>query len=286
MENLRGIALMTGGMAAFATGDLFIKLGVETMPLAQIIFVSSLGGLMVFLALALRMRARLIDRAFLSRPIMIRNGAEVFSVFCMTTGLSMSELATATALMQAVPLAALAGAVIFLRERVGWRRWASVGVGMAGVLVIMRPASGIEPGLVFILLGVFGLAARDLSTRASNQAISSVVLSVWSMACLSAATLAWMLVTGGAVVPTRADALLLLSLTVAASFAFFLVTASMRQGEVSAIIPFRYTRLLFALFLATVFLGERPDTWVYVGAAMIIGSGLYALLRERARVRT
>ena len=89
--------------------------------------------------------------------------------------------------------------------------------------------------------------------------------------------------TGGAVVPTPATVGVLAVTIVVGVAAYFALTLAMRTGEVSAVTPFRYTRLVFALILATVFLGERPDGWTLVGAAMIVASGLYTLARTNRR---
>ncbi|TGD62908.1 DMT family transporter [Tabrizicola sp. WMC-M-20] len=67
-------------------------------------------------------------------------------------------------------------------------------------------------------------------------------------------------------------------------FGYYAVTAAMRLGEVSVVAPFRYARLVFAMILAMIFLGERPDVWMLTGSALVIGSGLYTFMRE-ARVK-
>ena len=65
--------------------------------------------------------------------------------------------------------------------------------------------------------------------------------------------------------------------------AYFAITASMRTGDLSVVSPFRYTRLIFALILGILFLGERPDSWTLIGAAIVILSGLYVFARERRK---
>lgn len=74
-------------------------------------------------------------------------------------------------------------------------------------------------------------------------------------------------------------------IVVAASLAnaigYYSITAAMRIGDISYVTPFRYTRLVFALIIATVFFHERPDTLTLIGAAIVIGSGLFVMWRER-----
>lgn len=272
---------MIAGMAAFAVGDLLLKLAVQHIPLPQVVLTQSIGGTVIFLTVALARREQVLTPAILSRPIVIRNLGEVFAVIFMTIGIAASELSTAAALMQILPLVAVLGAVVFLGERVGWRRWASVFVGFLGVLIIVRPAGGIEPGLIAILIGVLGLAARDLSTRLADQNTSSLVLAVYSFAAIVPVGVIWLLFVGGAGWPNLVVWAILAGLTLSVAAAIFFLTVALRSGEVSAIIPFRYTRLIFVTGLAIVFLGERPDRYVFLGGALIIGSGLYALWRER-----
>jgi len=81
------------------------------------------------------------------------------------------------------------------------------------------------------------------------------------------------------------DVIWLVGATLAAAVAYYTITAAMRIGEISAVTPFRYTRLIFAAFFAMVILGERPDVFTFIGAAIIIGSGLFVLLRERQLAR-
>ena len=274
---------MIGGMAAFACGDLFLKLAVLHIPLPQVVLIQSIGGVLIFLPIALSRGEKVITPVLTTAPVIIRNLGEVLAVVAITIGLAASELSTASALMQTLPLVAMLGAVLFLGERVGWRRWASVVVGLIGVLIVIRPVGGIEPGLVAILIGVLGLAARDIATRATDLGTSSVVLAVYSFTAVFPVAVIWLLWSGGAIWPPLAGWLPVLAMTVSVALAFFLVTAALRKGEVSVIIPFRYTRLLFAMLLAIAFLGEQPDRYVLIGSVLIIGSGLYALWREQKR---
>lgn len=286
LDNLRGIALMVAGMAAFACGDLFLKLAVLHVPLPQVVLIQAIGGVLIFLPIALWKGEPIITSALTTTPVIIRNLGEVLAVVAITVGLANSDLSTASALMQTLPLVAMLGAVVFLGEKVGWRRWASVLVGLVGVLIVVRPAGGIELGLVAILIGVLGLAARDIATRATDLGTSSVVLAVYSFTAVLPVAIVWLYFAGGAIWPTLDGWLPILAMTASVALAFFLVTAALRKGEVSVIIPFRYTRLLFAMVLATVVLGERPDRFVYIGSILIIGSGLYALWREQRRRAT
>ena len=93
--------------------------------------------------------------------------------------------------------------------------------------------------------------------------------------------IAMLLYTGGAVMPEPDVMLQLLAATVFGTIAYYSLTVAMRTGEVAVVTPFRYTRLVFALILAVLVFGERPDTLTLLGSLIVVSSGIYALLRQR-----
>ena len=285
MDNTRGILLMIFAMAGFAVEDVFVKRASATLPVGQILPILGLGGAVVFAALAARRGRAFWSREVFDRAVMLRNGGEVVGTVCFVTALALIPLSVASAILQATPLAVTAGAALFLAEPVGWRRWAAVAVGFAGVLMIVRPGfEGFAPASLFAVLAVVGLAARDLATRAVPKRISSLQLSAWAFATLVPTGLLLLAVTGtGAVMPPRSAAIDLVFALSIGILAYYAITASMRAGEISVIAPFRYLRLIFALGLGMAVFGERPDGWTLAGAGVIIATGLYTLSRERRR---
>lgn len=282
MENLRGSALMVLAMAGFALEDMFIKRLSGDLPVGQILMLLGAGGAVIFGLAALSRGHALLSRDLLSWPVMLRNLGELIGTIGFVTAIALTPLASASAILQATPLAVTLGAALFLRERVGWRRWSAIFVGFAGVLMVIRPGlSGFEPASLFAVQAVFGLAMRDLATRAVPHTVTSMQLSSYGFATIvpAGALLLWL--SGGAVSPSAAnwrDIAFALLLGVAAYYA---IVAAMRVGEVSFVTPFRYTRLIFALVIAVLIFDEQPDALTLVGAAIIIASGLYTLLRER-----
>ena len=155
---------MVAAMAGFAVEDACIKLIAEVMPVGQILALLGAGGTLVFAALARRSGARLVSRDALARPVLLRNLGDVSAAVCFVTALALTPLSSASAILQAAPLAVTAGAALFLGERVGWRRWSAIAVGFAGVLMIVRPGlDGFLPASIFAVLSVAGLALRDVA---------------------------------------------------------------------------------------------------------------------------
>jgi drug/metabolite transporter (DMT)-like permease len=282
MENLRGSALMVLAMAGFALEDMFIKRLAGTLPIGQILIFLGTGGAVIFALGALSRGHRLVSRDLLSKPVMLRNLGELIGTLGFVTAIALTPLASATAILQATPLAVTLGAALFLGEDVGWRRWSAILVGFCGVLMVIRPGlEGFEPASLFAVQAVIGLALRDLATHAVPRTVTSFQLSSYGFATLVPAGAVILWVTGDPVSPSPAnwrDIAFALLIGVAAYYA---IVAAMRVGEVSFVTPFRYTRLIFALTIAVLIFDEAPDTFTLLGAAVIIASGLYTLIRER-----
>jgi drug/metabolite transporter (DMT)-like permease len=278
--NLRGSLLMIAAMAGFAVEDMFLKTAARSLPVGQILMIFGSAGMVAFAVLAKRQGARLVTPALLSRAILARAACEVTGRLFYTLALALTPLSSASAILQATPLVVVAGAALLFREKVGWRRWSAIFVGFVGVLVILRPGlSGFTPLSILAVLGMLGFAGRDLATRAAPGTISNLTLGVYGFAMMvpaGALLLAW---TGGAIWPDGATSAALAGATVFGVSGYYALTAAMRVGEVSLVTPFRYTRLLFALILGTLIFAERPDAATLIGSAIIVASGLYALLR-------
>jgi len=188
--------------------------------------------------------------------------------------------------LQATPLVVTLGAALFLGEQVGWRRWSAILAGFAGVLLIIRPGfDAFEPFSLFAVMGVVGLALRDLATRTVPRAISSMQLSSYAFAITVPAGFGIMAFTGDSLrMLNGLETLLFVAALCVAVLAYSAIVAAMRMGDVAVITPFRYSRLVFALIFGVLFFGERPDLATLVGSALIVASGIYTFWRE-ARLR-
>lgn len=283
MENLRGAVLMVLAMLGFAIEDMFIKLLAARLPTWQIIACLGVGA-GGFFAVLLRARGEaLFPRAALSRLVLLRNLGELVGTLCFVTALALTPLAQASAILQALPLSVTLGAALFLGEAVGWRRWAAIFLGFVGVLLVIQPGlAGFDVNALFAVAAVAGLTLRDLATRRIPPAMSSFQLSFLAFLTLIPASCLLALTSGGAgVMPLPRDWALLAGAVAMGILAYSCIVGAMRQGEVSFVTPFRYSRILFALVLGAAVFGERPDALMLAGAALIVGSGLFTLWRER-----
>lgn len=286
MENLRGSILMVLSMAGFALEDMFVKRLAGDLPIGQIVMLLGLGGAVVFGAICVAQGRRLWTRDLLSRPVLLRNLGEVAGTLGFVTAIVLTPLSSASAILQATPLAVTLGAALFLGETVGWRRWSAILAGFAGVIMVIRPGmSGFEPASLLAVLAVLGLAVRDLATRAVPRTISSMQLSTYAFATLVPTGLVLLGFQGAPVWPSGTNLRDLGLALVCGVAAYYAIVAAMRLGDVAVITPFRYTRLLFALVIGVTVFGERPDGWTLAGAGIIIASGIYTFWRERRLAR-
>jgi len=282
MDNLRGSLLMVASMAGFALEDVLIKQMAASVPMGQVLALVGCGGALIFSALALVNGKRVMSREALSRLIVLRNLGEVIGSVCFVAALVLTTLSSASAILQATPLAVTLGAALFLGESVGWRRWTAVAIGFVGVLLIIQPGlAGFTPASLFAVVAVAALAMRDLCSRAVPTSIASTQLAAWAFISIVPAGAAMMLVMGTPpVMPAAPDIVRLGAIFAVGSAAYYALVGATRVGEVSAVVPFRYTRLVFALILGNLIFGERPDPLMLTGAALIVGTGVYTVWRS------
>lgn len=274
---------MVLAMAAFAIEDMLYKAASQSFPAGLALILFGAQGTVLFAALSVLRRERILHPAILTRPLLIRTGFELGGRLFYALALALTPLASTSSILQATPLVVALGAVVVFGETVGWRRWLAMSVGFAGVLLILRPTpDSFEPYSLFAVLGMIGFAGRDLATRASPPSMSMAQLGTLGFGVVTLAGI--VLAVYGQEAPVLPVLPVVLKLAGAAGvgvLAYGALTQAMRTGQIGFVAPFRYTRLVFALILAVLVFGERPDQLTLIGGAVIVGSGLYSLLRQR-----
>ncbi len=287
MDNLRGILLVIVSMAAFTVEDMFIKQLSAEISVGQILICLGLGSGLIFAGLAVLGGHDLWARAAWRPPFLWRAACEAGAALTFVTALSQVDISVVASVFQATPLFITMGAAIFLGERVGWRRWSAILIGFCGVLLIIRPGlAGFDPAALLVLVTVTCVAARDLITRRIDARVPSTVVSFQGFFAVIPAGV--VLVTLG---PQSLSPLspslwaMILGGMVFGALGYYGIVQAMRMGEAAVVTPFRYTRLLFSLIVGVLVFAERPDALTLLGAALIIGTGLYTYLRERRLAR-
>lgn len=287
MSNLQSIFLMIFSMVCFAIEDLFIKQLTGVMPAGQVIALLGAGGAVIFALMAKRQGATLFPRGAGIGVLYLRTASEGLGAIFIVTALALVPLSTFSTVFQASPLAITLGAALFLRETVGWRRWAAICVGFLGVVMIIRPGTtSFDPATLLVLGAVVMISVRDVISRRLPASAPSSVVSFQGFGSLVISGPLLMVFLGEAPVAMTTEQWGISAITVIVGvLGYYAIVMATRIGDASALAPFRYTRMVFSMGLGIVILGERPDLMTYLGAALIIGAGLYTFLRERQLAR-
>jgi drug/metabolite transporter (DMT)-like permease len=279
--NLRAITAMSLAMASFACGDTLMKLASASLPTSQLLFIRAALIFVVSLSIAFYTGALREARHLFERAMAGRIAGDVSGGWLFQTALARLPYADLTAIGQLSPMMLTAASAVFLHERVGWRRWTATAVGLVGILIIVRPG-----GSTFSWWALVGIASvmcstvRDLSTRHINRRVTAILIMTASAAAAALAALA--------VAPFSnwlwPDRTLMAMLSGAALFSLLGqlgIILAMRTGEVSAVVPFRYTIILFSIVSSVVVFGHWPDALTFLGIAIVVSAGLYTFYREQ-----
>jgi drug/metabolite transporter (DMT)-like permease len=197
---------------------------------------------------------------------------------------SMLPLADATALGFSQPLFSVCVAALVVGETVRWRRWSATIVGFIGVLVMVRPGAGsLQPGALVALANAFTVALSILLVRRLSDSEAPLMIltqfAIWSTLLLALPAIwvwrwpdAWGWALG-------------VGVSASATIGQYFWVQAFKAGEMSAVAPFEYLRLPFAVFMGWLIWGQMPELWTYVGAAIVIASALYIAQREAALAR-
>lgn len=282
-DNLIGSLWMILAMAGFAVEDAAIKSAAQALPVAQVLLIFGFGGMAVFGAWAAFNAQPVFTAAVLSKPMRIRAGFEICARLFYSLALTLTPLSSATAIMQATPIVVVLGAAIFFGEKVGWRRWSAVGIGLIGVLLILKPTpSSFSPLSIFAVLGMLGFAGRDLASRAAPKSLGTAALGVFGFAAIVLAGVLFTLWDRPQFVAIDLRQCGWMAVAIGAGvLGYSALMQAMRTGEVATVTPFRYTRLLFGLGLGVMLFGERLDGQTLTGCAIVVASGLFLMWRGR-----
>ena len=213
---------------------------------------------------------------------------EIGASVCFLTALFNMPLANATAIIQSVPLAVTLGAALVYGESVGWRRWLAILTGFVGVLVIVQPGSdAFHPATFLSLASAFFTALYMLLNRKLAGVDSVTTQQFYAAFIATICILPLAFGMGGWVWPSDpAGSAAFVAIGAVALTGHQLITTAHRYAPASILAPFGYSQIIFMTASSWLIFNEPPDIWVFVGAPIVIGSGLYIWLRERQLART
>jgi drug/metabolite transporter (DMT)-like permease len=282
--NLIGAGWMILAMAIFALEDSLLKFVTQQMPVGQALIMFGVGGAALFSGVSIFQGQPLFVADVLSGPMRIRLIFEVMGRLFFLLALTLNPLSTVTAILQATPLVVVAGAAIYFGEQVGWRRWTSIILGMIGVMVVLRPASdGFDIYAITAVLGMLGFAGRDLASRAAPHTLSTALLGLYGFSAVVVAGVMFSIWDGARYVwPDTFTSVSMIAAIFLGVTAYGSLMKAMRTGDVSAVTPFRYTRLVFGVGCGIIFFDETLDTMMLFGCGLIVLSGLFVMQRSRS----
>src|SRR3954469_14989320 len=275
---LAGIGLMLAGICMFSFGDALGKVLVASYPVNELLLLRAAVPLAILLALIWRQRATLprLERPGLQLLRMVLSTTEVAAFFVAVVYLPLADVIT---YYLAGPIFVTALSAIILREQVGWRRWSAVAVGFAGVLIAMQPsAQTISWPALIALGGSFSFALLMIVTR-SLRATPDIVLAATQFAGTFSvgvvlAPFAW-------VTPSLPDLGLFLLAGCISIVALLCTNRSLKLAPASVVVPYQYAMIVWAILFGYLVFGDVPSVATIVGAAIIIGAGLYIFIREQ-----
>lgn len=271
---------MLAAMASFSAGDTMTKLMASEVPVGQIIFFRGLVATTVIIVICARQGLLPHAGLIFQKKVMLRSLSDVLGTIAFIIALGHMPIANLTAILQAVPLAATGFAALFLGEKVGIRRVTAILVGFAGVLFIVKPTPAsftVYDGLALGL--VLSVALRDIFTRQLTFQVPTMIVVLANSAFVMLSGLGLYAFEDWVALTPR-HLLLLLCGGLFLSSGYVCMVLTIRMGDISTTAFYRYSMALFALLSGIFVFGEFPDGPALLGIALIVGSGVYALIRE------
>ena len=278
-NELRGIVLALAAMLLFGLMDAASKYLSVRYPTPQIIWLRYVFTIPMLLAV---LAPRGVGRALRSgRPRLqvLRSALLVIEMGLVIWCFGQLPLADVHAVLALTPLAVTALSVPLLGERVGVRRWAAVGVGFVGVLVILRPGLGVvHPASLVALVSTLLYGLYQVLTRLVGRVDGAETSLLWQL-CVGAAMVSFVVPFAWRTPPLVHWPLFLL-VAALGGVAHYAMIRALQLAPAAVIQPFTYTLLLWAVIIGYLGFGDLPDRWTVLGGAAIVGAGLYTAVRE------
>jgi drug/metabolite transporter (DMT)-like permease len=275
---LTGIGLMLAGVGMFSFNDALGKYLVATYSVGQLMLLRSFVALVLLSPLVWRARAEFaaVPRPGLQLLRVALSAADVAAFFAATIYLPLADVIT---FYMAVPIFVTALSALVLGEHVGWRRWSAVAIGFCGVLIALKPSAQTVSWPALIAIGgSFAFAVLMVVTR-FLRGTSDIVLATSQFA--ASLVFGAVLAPIGWVTPGLHDLGLFVVGAGISVVALFCVNRSLKLAPASTVVPYQYTMIVWAGMFGYLVFGDVPSTNTIVGAAVIVGAGLYIFLRER-----
>lgn len=277
-----GISLVLVSTIFLAASDITSKHLTETLPALQIAWIRYVVFALVVVAAALWRQEGSPLRSRRPGLQLARGLGLVGSAIFFMSSLAYLPVADATAISFISPIFVTALSIPLLRETIGWRRWLAALVGLAGVLIIVRPGTdAFQFAALLPILGAFFWASSLIATRrlattdsAATTMTYSALVGVLVLTCL--VPFVW-------ITPSWRDVALSVGVGLASTTGHWIVALAYRNAAASVLAPYSYTQIVWASLLGFLVFGVAPSGWTWAGASIIILSSIYTAHRERVR---
>ena len=280
---LRAIALMLMAVAAFSAMDAVLKYFAVRYPFMEVACLRGLASL-PFMALPALIKGQY--REFLPGRFwmhLLRGALMVVMLVGFVYAVRTLSLASAYSIFLAETLIVTALSGPLLGERVGWRNWIAIGIGLIGVVVILRPSASnfVTVGALAALVAATAYALSVLALRAIAHSDSTTRVVMWTVGLMTVIT-GLMAVPGW--VPVEPEHVKwLIALGVCGAIGQLLLTEAFRSAPPAIVAPFEYTALLWGILIDWTVWSVLPASRVYVGGGIVMASGLYLIWHEHSQ---
>lgn len=278
--------MMLAAVALFALMDSMLKVLSAHYPAFQVATLRGAASLPIVLAWAIgTVGVRPLFHVRWSLHL-LRGVLGILMMAAFVYALRTLPLSTTYSIFFVAPLLITALSVPFLGEKVGPRRWIAIFVGLVGVIVVLRPtgAGVLSLAGVAVLVSALAYAISAITVRLLARTDSVQAMMVWLLAMMAVG--AGVLAAPDWVAVDRAHWWLIAALGLAGALGQYAITIAFKWGEASLIAPLEYTALVWGVCLDLAIWGVLPDNVTWIGAAIIVGSGLYLLRREKVHVES
>ncbi|WP_417409933.1 DMT family transporter [Hoeflea sp.] len=274
-----GIIMMCIGVACLCVNDALAKTLTAAYSPIQIQFLRNLIALPFAILIAWKMGGAAGLRSHKPLAHLFRGGLWIAATIMFFTSLKYLGLAEATALIFVAPLFITALSALIFREPVGWRRWLAVVIGFAGVLIAVRPGTAafqpisLLPVATALVYAMLMLSARWVDTRESGWTLLLYMTGTGVVLSLFIIPFVW--------IPVQSEHLwLFVAVAIFGTAGMTLMTQAFRLAPAVVVAPLDYSAIIWATLLGWLFWNEIPDALTFVGAAVIIASGVFIIWRE------
>jgi drug/metabolite transporter (DMT)-like permease len=274
-----GIVYMLTATVLFAGSSALSKWLVATYPIGEMLFVRAATALVGSSLVILPVAGLGVFRTERLRDHMLRGVSQSCSQTFLVVAFSLMPLASAVAINFSAPLFATVAAIVFLKETVGPVRWGALIVGFLGVLLVTSPGiDTLQTGSLFALANAILFGTVTVGVRGMTATESTETLTMYQMVVLTAFfTVA---LPFGWVTPTLPDWVAMVVNGLGNALGQYLWTRALHLAPTSAVVPFNYFSLVWAIILGFLVWGDIPSVALLVGSAIVVGSGMFLLWHE------